>query len=162
MEKSSFAKGFVRVWSVLAIFGGGGLCLLGAGELISAFQAKNWPSVEATKVELNISKAEKGKYTLKAAYEFMAQGKKFSGEKIRFGVDNPSSDSLTLERFKETKFGNLPVIVHFDPGNPRVSVLLTEVTILNFTWLIGGLIFFLAGLLLIQKKFRNWFVSKSD
>jgi hypothetical protein len=92
----------------------------------------------------------------------LRKGKRLQGKKIRFGVDNPSGDSLTLERFKETKFGNLPVIVHFDPGNPRVSVLLTEVTILNFTWLIGGMIFFLTGLLLIQKKFRNWFVGKSD
>jgi len=85
-------------------------------------------------------------------YSYSVADRKYGGSRVTYS-DGINKTSRALHKLQEKYQGKSLIQVHYNPDNPRQSVLVPGLSIFNFTPLITSALFILAGLFIYSYDF---------
>jgi uncharacterized protein DUF3592 len=124
----------------MSLFGGLLACGIGATfffiacrQILFAFRAKRWPTttgkITASDVWSNPG-ADSTKYRVSIGYEYVVGGHTFIGTEVRIGLNNASTGSRRAAQRLCRKYPvGSRVAVHYNPNDPRRSLVETGISI---------------------------------
>jgi len=140
---------FSRIFPLPFIIVGALLLYFGAKGLLIAIESVGWPHTNATVVSSSIksysSGAARGRTQHQAVihYEFFVQKSRYSGYH-QIESPNAGEPMSLVERHPKGK----QITIYYMPDNPAVSLLEPGLRIETLIQPVGGLIFFVAGILM--------------
>lgn len=155
------ALGNVPLPIALIIVGFGILVLfISIGNLYKVKASKTWLSttgnIISSEMETKINRARRRRtvtYNAAVAYDYLAEGIKYSGNKVRFGgygSSNANRERQILNRYPVGK----QVTVYYNPSKPEDSVLERRLASTVYIALVAGCVLLALGLLLTVKYFK--------
>jgi hypothetical protein len=122
--------------------------ILGINSLLKAKASKDWPStnaiIQSSEIESHHDNDSGITYSAEVTYEYLVEGAKITGNKIKFG-EVSSSDSSEASRYVNKYSAGKKIKAYYNTEDPYDSVL--EPGVHGSTWFmpIFGLVFALFG-----------------
>lgn len=124
-------------WGLLAIYlVFGGFCVLFARGLWlgvpvywNAKASANWPAAPGTVVSSTVARVATNNqrnvsYSAEVRYEFTVDGRTWTGDRVRFGVEGATSSEQAQREVARRFVPGAAVKVYYDPKDPASNVLL--------------------------------------
>ena len=93
-----------------------------AKEYLESRQSKTWPVVKGNIIVSRIHESLHRRYSAKIKYSYMINGKKYIGDRVRFGWNKTGVREAVADIKNKYSSGSI-VKVHYNPKEPSRSVL---------------------------------------
>lgn len=157
------------IMPIFAIVGVLLIVLWGIPTARNATKSEGWPSVEGSirlsEMITNYDDQDGSvSYSAKVLYAYSVNGTEYTGSTVAFG-DYGSSDPSHAGSIVSRYPAGSKVLVYYDPGDSKTSVLEPGVSLSSFVGIIAGVVFFAIGFfgfLVSLRKVRNKTVATSE
>jgi hypothetical protein len=128
----SFPLTFDTIVALLLTLGGAAILLRSIGDLLSALEARAWPTAEGVMLASRLTEERDaegdGLYQARVSYRFTANGQELVGHCAFFGDSGRTSWSMFARKIVAKYPAGARVTVHYDPSKPEQAVLETGVS----------------------------------
>ncbi len=144
-----------RVFPWIVVLVGAATMYIGVENVYKAWKSTAWPTVEgeiiASSIETQYStgtEVSSSTYHAKILYEYTVNGTIFTGHRVAYG-EYGTGDPAHAERISDKYPKGMAVFVYYMPGKYRESVLEPGLKGVPWFFLVLGLVFLFAGILMV-------------
>jgi hypothetical protein len=164
---SSVAKGKAArnlIFLVLGMFAAGIVLLAwGAYEIKGSRESGSWPTAQGTIRSSSVSKRttrdsnHRTRTTCypKVGFQYQVDGRNYTSSRIAFGTGDTGGSAKWARKIVNKYPVGKTVMVYYNPQDPQYGVLESGITWRSIIFLLAGIAFFGAGLLVVKSKLGN-------
>jgi hypothetical protein len=143
----------LAVLVVLGVLGGGVYLVIREYRQVYVYRSVEGRVLasELATSQIQSAKLRPASYTPKVSYEYLVDGKRYEGNRIRLYMENSTSEKA-MARMRDRYPPEARVKVYYDPRDPSIAVLEPGFTVLSFGLFFVGLFGALLTLFLAMKS----------
>ena len=139
------------------------LMALGGYEIKGSRESRNWPRTQGTITYSGVLKSThrdsnhrtQTTYIPKVSYRYQVKGRKYTGDRIEFGVGESGGSMKSAQKVKDRYPSGKKVPVYYNPQDPKYAILEAGFTWRSVFLFLGGVVFFAVGVFSLKAYLRN-------